>query len=624
MSGRDIRAGGAYVEIGIKNRLAKGARQVQADLNKLSKSLSRKGSALGRAGLAVGATTAGLLAAPVAAASEMQETLGKFETVFGKQAAAQMAWAKTSAETLGTSRQEMLAMLSGMQDLLVPMGVLPDQAGKMSQELSTLAVDLGSFNNRNTADVFGDLQAALTGSGEVMKKYGVVLSEAAVKQELLARGLNPKEATEAAKAQARLAIIMRGTTAAQGDAVRTAGSFANQTKRLHAAVADAAAEIGGPLLDDLASLVSVATNGIGSFAKFAEGNKELFRIIGLSLVAITGLAGGAVAIGGTMIAASVAVSGLATAVGLLLSPVGLAIGGVAALGVGLVRYTEIGGKAIDWLRDRFGPLVETVSGAAGAIMAALQMGDTATAWALAMDTLELLWLDLTDEIRDVWASAMSAVLDKGADMAAGMGRLFQSLSGLLKGLLSQYEGVYNKIYNFVLDAGGSVSGVQTIGGPVNAFENNFGGAKQTALAQIENVRKFGVNMEQAAEGQRKQRREQSETARAERQQRLDALRQSVTTQTVTVKKAAETAKLDAAADLAKAQAEIDAKANKFGDQQNAIDQEAKRTGPSGTFSAFAAGIIGTGETAEMQIQRDQLDALKQIAANTVAPAGRFA
>ena len=44
-----------------------------------------------------------------------------------------------------------------------------------------------------------DLHAALTGSGEVMKKYGVLVNEAAAKQEVLNQGLDPKVATDQQK-----------------------------------------------------------------------------------------------------------------------------------------------------------------------------------------------------------------------------------------------------------------------------------------------------------------------------------------------------------------------------------------------------------------------------------------
>ena len=48
----------------------------------------------------------------------------------------------------------------------------------------------------------------------VMKKYGVIVSEAAVKQELLNQGIDPKTASDQQKVQARMNIIMAGTTAA--------------------------------------------------------------------------------------------------------------------------------------------------------------------------------------------------------------------------------------------------------------------------------------------------------------------------------------------------------------------------------------------------------------------------
>ncbi len=210
----------------------------------------------------------------IGAASEMEETMGKFGVVFGEEAGRVGKWSNSMADKLGVSRQEMAGMLSSMQDLLVPMGVNATTAEGMSKQFSQLAVDLGSFNNMPTERVFQDLQAAISGSGEVMKKYGVVLTEANVKQELLNMGMNPKTATDAAKAQARMNIIMRGTTAAQGDAVRTAGSFANQMKRLRSNITNVAASLGGPMLAGLSGVVqTINTKVQGAFA-WIEGNSD--------------------------------------------------------------------------------------------------------------------------------------------------------------------------------------------------------------------------------------------------------------------------------------------------------------------------------------------------------------
>lgn len=631
MSGRSIRAGGGFVEIGIRSRIAKGANAVQADLRKLGTKLKSQGKSIMQAGLLAGTTAAGLLAGPVKMASEMQETMGKFDTVFGGAAKSVQAWSEETAAAMGTSRQEMAAMLSGMQDLLVPMGVMPESAEGMSKELSKLAVDLGSFNNLGTDQVMGDLMAAMTGSGEVMKKYGVLLSEAAVKQELVNQGIDPKNADNAAKAQARLNIIMRGTTAAQGDAIRTSGSFANQVKRLKASLVDAATEIGGPILDDLAGMVSVMSQGIGAFREFASENSGLFKTIGLTLAAVSGLGVAMVGIGSTLSVAGFAASGLASAmalagasVGFLVSPVALALAGVTALGIGLVRYTDLGADAVDWLTERFGPLVDTVMSAGSAIVDALKLGDTQAAWELAMSALELLWLDLTSEIRDIWASAMGFVLDLGSNMAEGLGMLFEGLADTLTAMLSAYEGYYNKVYDSVIEIGGSISGVRTIGGTGNAFQNDFGGAKDGLTETLGQLKTFGEEMKKSAQDQRESRMSQREEGKREREERVATLRADVTRQEEEITTAKKKAETDRSAELDKIQEEVNKKKAELGDGQKGLDEEVKRTGPAGTFSAFAAGVIGSGTTRNEQRENDKLSALKQIAKNTgKAPVGRF-
>ena len=174
--------------------------------------------------------------------------------------------------------------------------------------------------------------------------------------------LDPKTATEAQKAQARLNIIMRGTTAAQGDAVRTSGSFANQMKALKAAFVDVAAAVGGELLDDLAGMLRLVNRGVSFVKKFVKENSQLVRMVGLGAIAVGGIGVAIAALGGTMVVAGMAFSALASAIGVILSPVGLAVAGITALGFALVKYTNLGGQAGDFLKDRFGPLVETVQG----------------------------------------------------------------------------------------------------------------------------------------------------------------------------------------------------------------------------------------------------------------------
>jgi len=255
-----IPAGKAIVELELKGERAMASKMssIKARLIKFGPAVAAVAAAAAAA-MAVAAVKAfaEITKASIQAATAFAEIKSKFSVVFGEMSAEMEQFANDYGSAVGRSRKQTLEMLAGMQDLLVPMGVLPGQAAELSKALTMLAVDLASFNNKQDADVMNDLQAALTGSGEVMKKYGVVLTEAAVKQELLNQGLDPKHATNAQKAIARLNIILAGTTAAQGDALRTSDSFANQQKRLKASVDDLMVTFGEQFLPILQRLMAV-------------------------------------------------------------------------------------------------------------------------------------------------------------------------------------------------------------------------------------------------------------------------------------------------------------------------------------------------------------------------------
>ena len=120
------------------------------------------------------------------------------------------------------SQEEAKRYLSSVQDLLVPMGVAADKAAVLSHEVVKLSADLGSFSNLPTERVMLDIQSALVGNFETMKKYGVVLKETVVSEKALAMGLaeTKQELTAGHKAQAAYALMVEGSAAAIGDMQR--------------------------------------------------------------------------------------------------------------------------------------------------------------------------------------------------------------------------------------------------------------------------------------------------------------------------------------------------------------------------------------------------------------------
>jgi hypothetical protein len=122
-----------------------------------------------------------------------------------------------------------------------------------------------------------------------MRRFGVQLSAARVEAFAYANGIAKQgaELTAAQKAQASYGIIMQDTKLAQGDATRTADSFANQFKRLQNQVTDTATEMAIRLLPVITSVVSSFTAFI---TQMREGNG-----LGGTFVAIVTTIGGAFA-----------------------------------------------------------------------------------------------------------------------------------------------------------------------------------------------------------------------------------------------------------------------------------------------------------------------------------------
>lgn len=219
-------------------------------------------SSLGRMGTAVKAAIgafAGFYAirgvwrlsqALINAASDAEEIQSKFNVVFRGMAVDANEWSEKFGSSVGRARQDVKKWMAGLQDTFVPLGFAREKAFELSKTLVTLAVDVGSFNNQLDENVIRDMTSAIVGNHEAVRKYGIIITEAALKQEALRAGIDKsyKDLTNLEKVQLRYNMILAGTTDAQGDAIRTADSYANQVKRLQGNVTNLKEELGQALL----------------------------------------------------------------------------------------------------------------------------------------------------------------------------------------------------------------------------------------------------------------------------------------------------------------------------------------------------------------------------------------
>tara|TARA_A100001388_G_scaffold277516_1_gene269117 strand:+ start:1262 stop:3292 length:2031 start_codon:yes stop_codon:yes gene_type:complete len=238
--------------------------------------------------LAVGAVVVQQLARGASAlvrfASHVEEMQAKSSVVFGQFATQVRSQLSKFGDEVGRSTFQLEEMASQIQDTFVPMGFARGEASQLSVQLTKLATDVASFNNASDVDTMRAFQSALVGNHETVRRFGVVITEATLSQELMRMGINKlsKDATNQEKVQARLNLLLAGTTDAQGDAARTSESFANQMKGLGAALSNLGVAVMTPLLPQLAEFVGMLKAGVVSIKEFLYNTGILSRNLSLN------------------------------------------------------------------------------------------------------------------------------------------------------------------------------------------------------------------------------------------------------------------------------------------------------------------------------------------------------
>ena len=201
--------------------------------------------------LGAGTALAAVAGKAISAASDFEESSAKIGEVFGSASEAVFNFAEGAAQSLGQSKQSVLDAAGTFGTFGKAAGLAGDDLSDFTIDFTTLASDLASFNNTTPEDAIMAIGAALRGEAEPMRRYGVLLDDATLKQEALRLGLidtTNKALTPQQKVLAAQAAIFKQTGDAQGDFSRTSDGLANQQRILQAELENVAIEIGEKLL----------------------------------------------------------------------------------------------------------------------------------------------------------------------------------------------------------------------------------------------------------------------------------------------------------------------------------------------------------------------------------------
>lgn len=344
-AGEDLRGIGDGAEAGAEGleklgsaagETADGMEETEAAAKKAGKSMQELGESLTRAGEKmtkfVSLPIIAALTASVKGASDLTETLGKTDVVFGEMSDRVLAWSQNSIQAMGLAQGSALEFASTYGDMATGMGLTIDKATEMSMNLTQLAADLASFKNISTEVAAQKLNAVFTGEAEGLKSLGIVMTQTNLEAFALSKGITQSVSSmsQAEQVALRYQYVMEATANAQGDFARTGDSLANQTRKLGETVKQLGEGFGQRLVPMVTPVVAGVQRLAQSFADLDGSTKN-------TIIAIAGVAA---AIGPLLLIGGKLLTGLAalkTALAALtINPIVLGLAGIAAAVAGVV------------------------------------------------------------------------------------------------------------------------------------------------------------------------------------------------------------------------------------------------------------------------------------------------
>lgn len=449
---------GSTIRIAILANAAK----AKAEIDSVTASASKMGarvaavSVAGLGALAVGAKKA------VDAAAEMNDTIGATGVIFGSAADSVVAFSSTTARNLGLSKQAALDAAGTFGTIGKSAGLSGPKLSEFSNQMVQLGGDLASFKGGTAEEAVTAIGAAMRGESEPIRRYGVLLDDATLRNTALKLGLvkTTKEAlTPQQKALAAQAAILAQTKDAQGDYARTADSAKNKAQAQAASVADLTAQLGQALLPAYGKVLSI---GLQITSWMSEHQKTVTIVVGV----LASLAGMVLLVAGVTkvwAAGQVILNAVLAA-----NPVGLVILAIAAL----VALVVLAYKKSETFRRVVNAVWAAIKSAWGAIPGLVST---------VVSKITGFFSSMKAKITGAFVGAKSWLLNAAHDviqgfldgLQAGYQRVKDSLSRLTN-MLPDWKGPASKDRNILKRSGRLV-----IGGFQSSLEDGYANVRQS-------------------------------------------------------------------------------------------------------------------------------------------------
>jgi hypothetical protein len=284
----------------------KGLRLLNKELGNLSSSVGSLGTNFAIAGAAIVGAGA-LLGKAVQSASNFEAEFEGVNQVFKEAAGSVQAFAEQASRSAGLSATEALQAAKTFGLFATGAGLGTSEAATFSKTMVQLAGDLGSFNDVPTQEALQAIQSGLMGQSEPLRKFGVFLDDARLRQEALNLGIyngtGPLDTQQ--KMMASYSAILAQTTIQQGDFVKYSDTLGNQLKTVQADFQNLTKDIGMmliPVITEAMPYIAELARQLGEKLKSAIQSIDWVSLINAVVATTTFFVDNAEAIGQVIIA----------------------------------------------------------------------------------------------------------------------------------------------------------------------------------------------------------------------------------------------------------------------------------------------------------------------------------
>ncbi len=463
MSASAVRAGEAFVEVTLRDKMKQGARSIQAQMSVISAGVKSLGAGLLTASAGATAAFGGLLASlawPTKIAADMETTRAGFLAILrdgGKVEGLMANLKKFGAETpfefpeLAKASQMLLAFGVPLEQIMGTLKSIGDVSSGINAPLGEIAEIYGKA--RVQGRLFMEDINQLTGRGipviqELAKQFGVTDGEI--------RGLVENGSVNFSHLEKAFGSLTTGAGIFAGQMETKSKTLNGIFSTLKDNITGALMPIGEALSQALKPILQVVNSLLAPLGSFIAANKSIAPVIagvaagGAALsAAMAGVGAAVIAAGGAVSAIGVAaplLTGLATALAPLLpviAAVGAAVVGVGAslATLGYFAYqagilTEVFNGITAAASDLYKTAAQTFSG----IASALSDGNFSKAGEVAMAGIKLAFLQGSKAVYDgiVWlvSNAGRLLLNFAKSIGETLFNLFKSIPKLLHAAIS--------------------------------------------------------------------------------------------------------------------------------------------------------------------------------------------